>query len=499
MDDLDFVVIGSGFGGSVAANRLALAGKRVLVLERGPWRDSVPVRSMGIARRSPFPYGGKAITHLTHSLHRGRLDLRVNKTGMFELFVFPGLYAMAASAVGGGSTAYGGLLEAPRDQSYWHGRHPELDPSDIERYYDKVIADMGGVRLSREQPLPQSVWTHFPDSAERRCRPADPQPHVGMLCPPTAAQAGASTTFGAAGVERQYCAFDGDSFLGSRGGAKASVDFVYLAPVLDKGVTVRDLCEASAIKRSPAADGPGYIVEFRDLATGTLEYVRARQVVLAAGTLNTLRLLFASSRQPGGLASMPSLGRSVCANGDLMAVWYRPSAQVSSFTSTPAQGNYTVAGCETPAYGVGGFPGLETLPIPAFVKRKLAKAFLMFGMGADSGKASITFAGGRLHSDYDYRQEPIYDQVREAFRVVESESGDKVMAVRKPVTAHTLGGACVGPDAGHGVVDHRGEIYGNPGLYVADASALPAAPGGPPAVVIAAWAHHVADGLARSG
>ncbi|MBK7730197.1 MAG: GMC family oxidoreductase [Gammaproteobacteria bacterium] len=67
----DIVVIGSGFGGSVTANRLALAGQRVLVLERGPWRDSLPVRSMGVERRSPFPYGVKALTHLLHSLHRG--------------------------------------------------------------------------------------------------------------------------------------------------------------------------------------------------------------------------------------------------------------------------------------------------------------------------------------------------------------------------------------------------------------------------------------------
>jgi cholesterol oxidase len=49
--DADVVIVGSGFGGSISANRLALNGLKVLVLERGPWRDSLPVRSMGVARR----------------------------------------------------------------------------------------------------------------------------------------------------------------------------------------------------------------------------------------------------------------------------------------------------------------------------------------------------------------------------------------------------------------------------------------------------------------
>jgi choline dehydrogenase-like flavoprotein len=70
--------------------------------------------------------------------------------------------------------------------------------------------------------------------------------------------------------------------------------------------------------------------------------------------------------------------------------------------------------------------------------------------------------------------------------------------MRKAITVHPWGGARVGSDPDHGVVDHKGEVYGNPGLFVADAAALPAAPRTPPSLTIAAWAHHVADRLAHS-
>jgi len=493
-EDFDVVVIGSGFGGSVAANRLALAGQRVLVLERGPWRDSVPVRAMGIQRRSPFPYGSKAITHFLHSLHLGRFHLRLHKSAMYELFSFGGLRAMVANAVGGGSTAYGGLLEAPCNPDLWLGRHPEFDPASVERYYDKVITDMGGVRPAREHPLPQFVWSHLPDTVGKRCHPVDPQPHMGLLIPPTAAQAGQAVTFGPAAVTRQYCSFDGDSFLGSRGGAKASVDFVYLAPVLKRGVTVRDLCQVNSIQPSGASEG--YLVHCTNLTTKADAVVRAKRVVLAAGCLNTVRLLFASSRLPNGLKRMPSLGRNFGANGDSIGLWYRKSPPLPSFTSTPSQGAFTVAGHDAPCYGMGGFAGFETLPIPSFIKRRLARTFFMYGIGVDSGSASVTYENRHLQVDYDQRREPIYDDIRQGFDVLATESGDKIWTLPTPLTVHPWGGACLGADAEHGVVDHHGEIYGNPGLFIADAAALPAAPGGPPAVTIAAWAHHVADAIA---
>jgi cholesterol oxidase len=458
----------------------------------------MPVRSMGVERRAPYPYGSKFVTHLLHSLHWGNLDLRLNRDGLYELFVFPGLAVLAGSAVGGGSTAFGGLLELPRNPALWRGHHPLLNPGSIERYYAKVIADLGGVTLRREDALPQSVWTHLEDTPERRCRPATEQPRMALLIPPSPSDAGKPVPT-SGGVQRQYCAFDGDSFLGSRGGAKASVDFVYLAPVLDQGVTVRDSCEATRIQATRPVDGNGYIVHYTNRATRQRAIVQAKKVVLAAGTLNTLRLLFESAREAGGLVPMPALGRNFSANGDVVGLWRRRHAAVSSFTSTPSQGAFDVSGYEGATYGFGGLPGLQTLPLPSFVKRRLGETFFLYGMGADGARATVDCDAGHLSSDYSERQEPIYKRVRAAFQVLSVETGDKIWTPTRPITVHASGGASVGARADSGVVDHRGEVFGNAGLFVADGAALPAAVGGPPCVAIAAWSHHVSDGVFQSG
>jgi cholesterol oxidase len=492
--DADVIVIGSGFGGSITANRLALAGHKVLVLERGPWRDSLPVRSMGIARRAPLPYGWRALTHLLRTLQIGRFRLTLNKSGLFEFLSFPGVRILATSGVGGGSIAWGGLLERPRNPGYWSDRHPDLDPARVESYYDKILADLGAAALTPEQRLPNSVWKHLPLSAEGRCRPAQLQPHVALTLAQPASAAGPAS---ASGVQRQACAFDGDSFLGSRGGAKASVDFVYLAPVLGKGASVRELCEVTAIARDPAADGGGYAVRFTDLSTSERQVVRAPRIVLAAGALNTLRLLFASRGGPQGLAAIPSLGRTFGVNGDLLGAWFKNPGAISSFDSPPALGTFTVAGHDAPSLGMGGLPGVATLPLPRALKRKLARMVLIFGIGVDSGRASVGFENDRLRVDYDAAQEPIFEEIRAAFRVLEAESGCRTWALKTPIAPHAWGGACVGASDRDGVVDHRGEVYANPGLFIADSSALPAAVGGPPSLTVAAWAHHVADCMAQ--
>ena len=171
----DIVVTGSGFGGSISANHLALAGRKVLVLERGPWRDSLPVRSLGIPKRAPFLYGMKFVTHFLRTIHLGRgaepnptinthglakhlqrglipvlgmlgaraaRGLTLNKSGMYEIFSYPGLNVLVVSAVGGGSHGWAGMVVEPQDPAYWRERHPDLNPAQVEKYYDKIRADL---------------------------------------------------------------------------------------------------------------------------------------------------------------------------------------------------------------------------------------------------------------------------------------------------------------------------------------------------------------------
>jgi len=522
----DVVVIGSGFGGSISANRLSLSGLNVLVLERGPWRDSLPVRALGIPERSPFPYGVRFATHFVRSINIGRGNtsgsvergdsrplragcfrllrslaatrgrgVLVNKHGMYELFSYPGIDALCVSAVGGGSHGWLGQLVEPCDSSYWENRHPDLRAEHISRYYDKIRSDLGATRLTRQHPVCNSVWAELPELAGRRCLPADPQPESAYLYPQFDSDTGRLQEEGAS-VPRRMCAFDGDGFLGSREGAKSSVDFAYLAPVLNNGVTVRALCEARRVARESDSMGGGYVVHYRDLRRKTDAIARAKRVVLAAGTMNTLGLLFDGQRR-SDLAVMPSLGNTFGGNGDALGVYFKNSAGPSTLHRPPFLGRFTVDEAESPFFGLAAGCGLETLPLPSWVKRRLERVVLVLAMGADSGKGSAHYARSRLEIDYHKTNEPIFDQIADGFDALEADTGLCVSGWPKPVTVHAWGGACLGPDPEHGVVDHRGEVYGNPGLFIADAAALPAAVGVPPSLAIAAWAHYVADQLAE--
>ncbi|MEC9357692.1 MAG: GMC oxidoreductase [Pseudomonadota bacterium] len=472
----DALIVGSGFGGSVCARNLTRDGLRVLIVERGPWRDTLPVRSLGIADRAPLPYGLKLLTHGLRNLHAAAGSLMLNRDGMYESFRFRGLDVVCTSSVGGGSHAYAGLLAKPQNPRYWHGRHPQLEPHDVERHYDTVLADLGAVPLT-EDLSENNVWRQL--AGLDVFRPSLEQPYVGLL-------------FGAdrATAQREACRLDGDSFLGSQSGAKATVDWVYLAPALRSGARLRERCEVRRLRRE---DG-GFAVDIHDLRTQTDECLRADRVILAAGALNSLKLLFGSAAD-GGLSAMPALGSHFGGNTDSVGLWRRRGGRLSSFEAPPCLGRFDYDGRNTPYLVLGAFPGVDSLPLPRQLRNRLRESLAVIAMAADSGTASVRYANGRLRLDYAAAAEPAFAEVQQVFAALARASGTKISTRTRPATVHPWGGASLGADETCGVVDAHGEVYGNPGLYVADGSALPAAPGGPPSLAIAAWAHSVSNRL----
>jgi len=114
---VEVLIIGSGFGGAVAAQRLAAAGREVVMLERGPWRDTVPNRSLGLKNLVPLPQGSKAFTHGLRNVgsHRFKKTFTFNKKGFIEAYAGQGINIICSSGVG---------AEAMFMPDFWTSRWP---------------------------------------------------------------------------------------------------------------------------------------------------------------------------------------------------------------------------------------------------------------------------------------------------------------------------------------------------------------------------------------
>lgn len=504
----DFLIIGSGFGGAVAAHELACAGARVCLIERGPWRDTLPMRSSNAvphASLAPLPQGRHFFSHVLFRLHHRwlpRHGLSPHRHGLLEVFNDYGLRVMCVSGVGGGSHAYGGLHAGPLRADYWDHRAEGVDRQCMTRHQDALLQWFGSppalAENAHQRPvISRQPWEQQPHPFVEV--PSQAQPRWGYLLPEAPDQPRTVTTDG---ITRRECDFTQEGLFGSPGGAKLTLDVACLLPALRAGLTVHAGLEVQQITR----DATGFSVRAVELATGKQQNFTARRLILAAGAINSVALLL-RSRANGGLQGMPALGMGLGSNADVMA-WFAVNTPGANHPATGIyqrmyrhQDDIDAQGQPTgPTLLQAGLSGLSAVPLlPNFLRQRLQRDLFIATMGVDAADGRIMLENDRLRLHYDKRNSPVFTRIETHLATLRALSGKPLRAADRIATVHPLGGARLGMQSGDSVVNGRGEVHDVPGLFITDASALPAALGSPPSLSIAAWSRHVSQGLARVG
>jgi cholesterol oxidase len=511
----DAVVIGSGFGGSIAALRLAAAGKTVLVLERGRRY-----------RPGEFPRDVTDVDNLLWD-HPQRRD----SLGLFDLRFFSGIGVVAASGVGGGSLIYAGIHIRPDAVVFEDPRWPSaIDGAALDPYYDRV-AEMLSVRpVPSELQLPKRDAFH--DAARTVGRDVfDPDEAIAW------------TDAAGPGV-RGPCRLVAECEFGCQFGAKNTVDLTYLAEAERHGATV----ETGALVSHVARAGNSYVVHYRDVPQGTPRRVAASCVVLGAGTLGTNEILLRSRDLFGTLELGDALGRGFSGNGDFLGSiqnsrialepWHGPDVTsviryfdaAPGFTLAAPTFNRRVMEVLASLGQPGGrwlrplapllWPRLGLLLRWAFRKGLMsrparfrgahagdpARMTNLFAIGRDSAGGVLRLKGNRLDVAWQYEREnrALVERMTRAMAEVAGVYGGTWAplvtwnAFRRIITVHPLGGCRLSDSPRSGVLTPEGEVYGHPRLFVADGSAVPSSIGFHPVMTICALAERAADAAVSS-
>ncbi|HHX85502.1 MAG TPA: GMC family oxidoreductase, partial [Actinomycetales bacterium] len=493
--DADVVVIGSGFGGAVAALRLAEAGHRVIVLEKG--RRLAP-EDLLRARKDPRAY-----------LWQPGAGLR----GFFWQRILRHVAIIGGTGVGGGSIVWAGVLLEPGESFY---EAPALRAVGVDR---AALAP----HLATAARMLGRVTSPHHDRMDDYLRQAAHAVGAGSTFGPVPTgihfgQPGVTEPdpfFDGEGPPRTGCRLCGECLLGCPYNAKNDLTRNYLHLAERRGVQIRPEHEVDALRPVES----GYLVEARHpWRRSRHATISARRVVLSAGVLGTLELLHRCRDELGTLPHLsPLLGWHVRTNSEALTAILQPPGEdlsrgptISSHFHPDARTHVTqnryMGGWHMRAQ-LGPFidddePARRGRRVLGDLARHpVTQARLM---GARDFLRRLTVLTTMQHHDselaLELRRSPwqpwrrvlrsrIAEGVRppsnltvanEVTRAFAAASGGRPLNLLGEsvgglsVTAHILGGAVMGPDAEHGVVDDRHEVHGHPGLYIADASVIPA-------------------------
>ena len=515
--DYDWLVIGSGFGGSVSALRLAEKGYSVGVLESG--------------RR----YADDELPRSTWDLRRYFWNPRFGMRGIFRLTTFKDVTVVSGSGVGGGSLGFANTLYVPPGRFFEDPQWSALGDwkSKLAPHYDEAQRMLGVVDYDQDDVAGELLRELGEElgvgDTYRRAR-------VGVFL----GKPGKTVDdpyFGGEGPPRTGCTRCGRCMVGCPQGAKNTLVKNYLWLAERRGVDVMAEREVVDVQPLGAADGSeGYFVitqrpggrRRRDRRVHT-----ARGVVIAAGPLGTNTLL-ANCRHSGSLPQLsPRLGDLVRTNSEAIlavtapddgvdyservaitsSIYPDPDTHIETVVYGRAGGsmkllNTLLVGDGTrltrPLKLVGallrhplrflslmGRPGWSQRTIILLVMQTLDNAIALRPKPTRDGRV-------KLQTEQDPEKPiptfiPVANQAAEWFAkrtggVAQSSFAEAAFNI--PTTAHILGGAVIGADADSGVVDRDQRVFGYENLLVCDGAAIPANPGVNPSLTITALAEH---------
>ncbi len=509
--DFDAVVIGSGFGGSVSACRLAESGARVLVLERGRRWD-----------RTTYPsVTGKGWLWNQHHPE--------DANGWIDLRAFPRMAVAQGAAVGGGSLIYANISAVPPPSVFAAGWPPQITHDELASHYATVGAVMN------VQPVPDNQWTprmHLVQDAAQligaaaRFRKLDLAVSFdpGFSFDHSGDPARTVWHKNAQGIEQGTCVHCGNCDIGCPVDAKNTLDRTYLALAEAKGAEVRPLHLVTAIE----PEGTGWRVHFDRLTPGVRQpdSATAGLVVLAGGSLNSTELLLRCRDVLHTLPAIsPRLGYDWSSNGDFLtpAIYATRKPEPSLGPTITCAIDFLDRSRNGQSFWIqdGGVPNLladlartaesehpETHLLLDWIRTELLSHAPLenmmpwFAQGVDAANGQLRLrrqfeiAGEwELTLDWDIaRSRGLVDTIVETHEALSRATGGTPLVpptwtlAHYLITPHPLGGCNMGPGPENGVVDHRGEVFGYRNLFVLDGAIVPEAVGVNPSRTIAALA-----------
>ncbi len=516
--DYDWVVVGSGFGGSVSALRLAEKGYKVAVLECGK------------------RFSDKDFPKSTWDIRRYFWAPRMGLRGIFRLTTFKDVSVVSGSGVGGGSLGYANTLYVPPSKFFKDPQWGDLADweSELAPHYAEAQRMLGVTQVQTDDPADNLLREYGEAIGVGDSYQKTP---VGIYF----GEPGKTVSdpfFGGEGPDRTGCSFCGRCMVGCPHGAKNTLVKNYLYLAEQRGVEVVPDRTVTEIRPIGPADGSeGYTIasERSGILPGRgKRTIRARGVVVAAGALGTNKLL-QRCRLGGALPRVsPRLGELVRTNSESILAVTVPEDYPDDLTRRVAISGsiYPDADThiETVSYGkdgdsmsllytllVGdGTRVTRPLKLLAQIARHPVRFLKVLRPKGWSRRTIILLVMQTLDNAIALRPKqkrsgnvwlqteqdpekpnptfiPVANDAAEWLAertggVAQSSFTEAMMNI--PTTAHILGGAVIGHGPEDGVVDARQRVFGYENLLVCDGSAVPANVGVNPSLTITALAEH---------